>query len=70
MSNEIVEEVVQKGGGGAALAAKLGIKSRQAVYQWTRVPAAHVLKCEEITGVPRHRMRPDLYPAPQGEGVG
>jgi DNA-binding transcriptional regulator YdaS (Cro superfamily) len=33
----------------------------QAVAQWTRVPAERLVKIEEITGVPRHVLRPDLY---------
>jgi DNA-binding transcriptional regulator YdaS (Cro superfamily) len=29
-----------------------------------RVPAERVLSFELMTGVPRHDLRPDLYPAP------
>lgn len=36
--------------------------SRQAVSRWERVPAKHVLRVEELTGVSRHVLRPDLYP--------
>lgn len=57
----IVEKAVEKAGGGATLARKLGLK-RQAVYQWKLVPSKHVLKVEEISGIPRHKLRPDLYP--------
>lgn len=35
-----------------------------AVSQWQRVPAERVLDVERVTGVPRHALRPDLYPAP------
>lgn len=35
-----------------------------AVSQWSRVPAERVLDVERVTGVPRHELRPDLYPAP------
>lgn len=45
------------------LAAKLGL-SRQAVQKWTQIPTKHVLVLEEMTGIPRHEMRPDIYPAP------
>lgn len=38
----------------------------QAVSQWTRVPAERVLEVERVTGVPRHELRPDLYPEPTG----
>ncbi|WP_354250585.1 YdaS family helix-turn-helix protein [Bradyrhizobium sp. LA3.X] len=35
----------------------------QAVSQWKQVPAERVLDVERATGVSRHRLRPDLYPA-------
>lgn len=41
----------------------------QAVAQWKQVPAERVLKVERVTGVPRHRLRPDLYPAPDRESA-
>ena len=49
------------------LADKLGI-SVQAITDWKnrgRIPAERVLAVEEISGVPRHEMRPDLYPPPR-----
>ncbi|HXJ59411.1 MAG TPA: Cro/CI family transcriptional regulator [Verrucomicrobiae bacterium] len=36
----------------------------QAISQWNRVPVLRVLDVERITGVPRHELRPDIYPAP------
>ena len=44
------------------IARELGI-THGAVYQWRRIPAERVLEVERITGVPRHVLRPDLYPA-------
>ena len=41
----------------------------QAVAQWKQVPAERVLKVEQVTGVPRNRLRPDLYPAPDRESA-
>lgn len=39
-----------------------GLKlTTQAVYAWDRVPAEKVVRVEEITGVPREELRPDLY---------
>lgn len=58
----VTDKAIKDAGGGAALARKLGLKSRQAVYQWREVPSHHVLKVEEISGVSRHQLRPDLYP--------
>lgn len=62
-----MKKAIQQAGGGAALARSLGLRSRQAVYMWDRVPAAHVLKVEVASGVPRHKLRPDLYPDPAAE---
>lgn len=45
----------------AHLASALGITA-QAINGWERVPHTRVLEVEKITGVPRHRLRPDLYP--------
>jgi len=36
----------------------------QAISQWTKVPPARVIDVEAICGVPRHELRPDMYPAP------
>ena len=37
---------------------------RAAVCKWERkrVPAERVLDVERVTGIPRHELRPDLYP--------
>lgn len=56
-----VAEAIKGAGTGAALGRALKL-SRQAIYQWDRIPSEHVLKVEEVTGVPRQRLRPDLYP--------
>lgn len=34
-----------------------------------RVPAERVLAVEKATGVPRHELRPDIYPAPANEAA-
>lgn len=52
-------------GGQSALARALGLKSQGTVSGWIasdRVPAERVLSIESLTGVSRHRLRPDLYP--------
>jgi len=38
--------------------------ARQAPYAWKKVPSHRVLDVEKITGIPRHKLRPDLYPPP------
>jgi len=54
-------DAIEKAGGAAELAKILGISS-QAISQWTRVPVNRVLAVEALTQVPRHELRPDVYP--------
>ena len=60
-AKEALERAKDAAGGFAALARKLGIKP-QAVWQWDVVPPLRVLAVEQYSGVPRHELRPDLYP--------
>jgi DNA-binding transcriptional regulator YdaS (Cro superfamily) len=64
--SKIVQQAIRAAGGGAALARHLGL-ARQAIYQWERIPVEHVLLIERLTGLPRHRQRPDIYPDPATE---
>ena len=57
-----LQRAIQKIGSQAALARALGIKI-QAVHQWIEVPPLRVLDVERVTGIPRHELRPDIYPA-------
>lgn len=41
----------------------------QAVSQWKACPAGRVLTIEAASGVPRHVLRPDIYPAPTEQGA-
>lgn len=45
---------------GSAVAAACGIR-RQAVPQWKVVPARHVITVAQIIGIPRHKIRPDVF---------
>lgn len=53
-------------GSQTALAKALGCTPQN--VQWMcatgKVPAKHALKIEAVSGVSRHELRPDLYPAP------
>ncbi len=51
-------------GGPTALSRALGVVP-SAITQWTRVPAERVPAVSAATGVPRWRLRPDLYEAPE-----
>lgn len=44
----------------AKLARDLGI-TRGAVGKWTRIPEDRLIEVERITGIPRNKLRPDLY---------
>lgn len=50
-------------GGGSALARAVGV-SPAAISQWRWVPVMQVLTVERATGIPRHVLRPDVYPPP------
>lgn len=58
-----LELAIARVGASNLLATKLGL-TPQAISQWQKVPAQRVLEVERITGVSRHELRPDLYPAP------
>ena len=55
-----LDEAVRAAGGVSELARKIGI-AQPSVSNWTRIPAERVLVIEEITGVDRKVLRPDLY---------
>lgn len=59
--NEIFSKISK-----AKLSRELEI-SRMAVGQWKRVPAQHVRKVAQLTGISMKRIRPDLYDAKAGE---
>lgn len=56
---KFIEIAAEKNGGLVELARKLGI-SHQSLYSWKKIPAERVLQFEELTGIPRHELRPDL----------
>jgi len=64
-----LERAIAAAGGQSALARLIG-KSQGHVWHWLkvgkRVPAEAVLAIEGATGVPRHELRPDVYPAAGG----
>lgn len=61
MRDSVIDEAIAIAGGPTALARLLGIKM-PSIYSWKKVPASRVLALERETGIPRSRLRPDLYP--------
>jgi len=69
MSISALEKAVEVAGGQKPLATLIGTTQSQVWYWLSRskkgVSAQFVLSIEAATGVPRHELRPDIYPAPQ-----
>jgi DNA-binding transcriptional regulator YdaS (Cro superfamily) len=55
-----IRAAIKAAGGKRAFARLLGI-TPQAIWQWDKVPAERILEIEQVTGVARERVRPDLY---------
>ncbi len=47
------------------VAVHMGV-DKSTVTRWfqSKIPAERVLEIERFTGIPRHELRPDIYPAP------
>lgn len=60
-----LENAISTAGGQNALARMIGIP-QSSIWKWLhkskKVPAEKVLLVEELTGVPRSELRPDIYP--------
>lgn len=56
-----LDEVAKERGGYAALARELGV-ARQTLYKWRqKVPLDRVVEIERLTGIPRSKLRPDIF---------
>jgi len=60
MKKDPVVNAIEKIGGLTAVADKLGI-TRQAVFAWKRCPPEHAIKIEQLSGISRHILRPDVF---------
>ncbi len=65
MANAFIQFTTTNRGALSKIAREVGVQ-RAAVCKWqTRgIPAERVLDVERATGIPRHELRPDLYPVP------
>ncbi len=61
-----VSEVIKAGGGPLKLSKALGCDHSSVIGWRTRgqVPVERVLPLERLLGIPRHDLRPDIYPPP------
>lgn len=65
-----LDEAKKAVGGNTALSRALqDVVSPQAISQWKQVPAERAIEVERVTGVSRHRLRPDIYPASEALGA-
>ena len=60
MRQEGLNEAIRAAGSVSELARRIGI-AQPSVSNWDRVPAERVFAVEAATGMPRVRLRPDLY---------
>ena len=61
MHPAVVRALKKSGGTLETLAAKIGI-TPQAVAMWgPRIPIDHVAMIEKLSGVPREKLRPDVF---------
>lgn len=57
MTDPAVKRAIDAAGSASALADKLGI-TRSAVSQWKKIPAWHLSKVSEVTGIPVEELLP------------
>lgn len=58
--NEITTKALKQAGGAKALADLLKI-SQPSVSGWKKIPADRCIAVEAITGISRHKLRPDVF---------
>lgn len=65
MEHQALEKAIKIAGGQTALGKHLN-KTQAHIWVWLnrdrKVPAKYAIQIEKFTGVPRHELRPDIYP--------
>lgn len=61
--NQGLQQAIEIAGSQVKLAKLLGI-THQAISKWQDVPIHHLIRIEQLTGVHRSLLRPDLYEEP------
>lgn len=73
MYRDALQKAIEAAGGQEILAKHLGVPQSLISYWLNKakrgVPAERVPAIEDITGIPRHELRPDIYPAPTVEAA-
>ena len=59
-NQQAVDAAIKAAGGRRSLANALGI-SYEAVRLWKEIPVKRIAKVSELTGIPRHELRPDIF---------
>ncbi|WP_299941183.1 YdaS family helix-turn-helix protein [uncultured Nitratireductor sp.] len=67
---QVCKNAIKKSGGPTVLAQRLaeaGVRiSPQAISQWKAIPSGRAVLIEQISGISRHELRPDIFgPAPE-----
>jgi DNA-binding transcriptional regulator YdaS (Cro superfamily) len=68
METSEFKQALARIGGQRELAKQLGITAA-AISQWRRVPVTRVNDVERILGIPRERLRPDIFGRPEGNAA-
>mgnify|MGYP002480997932 CR=1 FL=1 len=54
-------DFIRHAGGPVKIARALGLRSHTSVLKWTAIPVKHVAKLESEFGIPREKLRPDIF---------
>ncbi len=68
MADRGLQEAIRAVGGVTELARRIGI-SQPSVSNWSKVPAERVLQVENVSGIARTILRPDLFAEPNVDDV-
>lgn len=66
MSMQKIVDIIEAAGGVTKFARQLGVPVAT-VSSWglrNQIPVRRVIDVERVTGIPRHQLRPDIYPNP------
>ncbi|MFE8872757.1 hypothetical protein ACE4RV_06250 [Acetobacter persici] len=62
-------EIIKAAGGCAKLASICGLRSHTTPLRWKLIPIKHAKTIETALGIPKHKMRPDVYDAPEAKSA-